>query len=205
MSNWIESNPTKSIIIYSITLVAATFTVLYFILIENQANLHHTETQSLKTQIQTLNERIQLLQYDNSHYIDENNQLKDWLKSTPNSLEYLKRQNKTLERKLFQISLLNNNDSLTNDNINYYNQSDLLSTGKAFLDSKTSASIAISAINIDREAFGVLHLPGKKTVSFKKVKAGHQWNFKYQGQKFSLILMELNYVGEKYRVALNEE
>lgn len=43
MANWIEKNATKSIILYSITLIAATFAVLYFILIENQSNLFKTE------------------------------------------------------------------------------------------------------------------------------------------------------------------
>ena len=109
-----------------------------------------------------------------------------------------------LQKKLNEASVTDN-EYLKNGAIKYYNQSDLLNIGQAFFDQKTGASIAVSSININREAFGVIHLPNKKSIPFKKIKPGHQWNYKYNGQKFSLIIMELNYVGGKYRVSLNEE
>ena len=62
--------------------------MLYFILIENQSNHYKTEKENLKIQIQTLNERIRLLQYDNANYIAKNVRLKEWLKLNPNSLEF---------------------------------------------------------------------------------------------------------------------
>ena len=204
MSNWIENNPTKSIIIYSITLVAATFGVLYFILIENQENLHSTEKENLKTQIQTLNERIDLLQYDNGIYIEQNNKLKDWIKSNPNSFEFLEEKIQKLEKIVSEIDTTKPTlPELVK--LRYYTQSNLLSVGQAFLDTETGASIGLNDMNVDRTASGIINIPGKENIEFKTAKPGTQWNFEQNGFKYSLILLELNYVGSKYRVAVKKE
>ncbi|WP_353778010.1 hypothetical protein [Winogradskyella sp. 3972H.M.0a.05] len=204
MSNWIENNPTKSIVIYSITLVAATFGVLYFILIENQENLHSTEKENLKTQIQTLNERIDLLQYDNGIYIEQNNKLKDWIKSNPNSFEFLEEKIEKLEKLVSEIDTTKSSlPELVK--LKYYTQSNLLSIGQAFLDTETGASIGLNDMNVNRTASGIINIPGKENIEFKAAKPGTQWSFKQNGFKYSLILLELNYVGSKYRVAVKKE
>jgi hypothetical protein len=185
-------------------LVAATFGVLYFILIENQENLHSTEKENLKTQIQTLNERIDLLQYDNGIYIEQNNKLKDWIKSNPNSFEFLEEKIQKLEKIVSEIDTTKPTlPELVK--LRYYTQSNLLSVGQAFLDTETGASIGLNDMNVDRTASGIINIPGKENIEFKTAKPGTQWNFEQNGFKYSLILLELNYVGSKYRVAVKKE
>ena len=203
MPNWIEHNPTKSLIVYTITLAGAIFAILYFVLFENQSYLHKTEKENLKTQIQTLNERIDLLQYDNIHLIKENNQLKYWLKSTPNSFEFLKDQIKMLEN---QVS--NPEQPVTapkTETSKYTNVSKNIASGQAYLDQKTGVSIGINEISIHRTASGIIHLPNTKEVKFSKAKPGTQWEFNHNGIHYSLVLLEVNYIGDQYRVVLKEK
>jgi hypothetical protein len=202
MSNWFENHPVKSIISFSIALIAATAAVFYFILFENQSNLHLTEKENLKTQIQTLNERISLLQYDNGKYVSENEKLREWLRLTPGTLEFLERRINLLERVEMSSDTSTSNEKTE---FSYFSKSPMLYKGTAFLDLKTGLSFGINKISSDRTGSGIITYPDGTEMKFENEKAGKQWEYSFEGVKYYLILMEINFIGDQFRVAIRKE
>lgn len=159
MSNWIEDNPIKSMVTYTIAIIAATVAVMYFILDESKENLHKAQVENLKTQVQSNDERVKLLQYENSNLLNENNKLRQYLISTPGSFEYLTEKIKNLE-----------------------------STRELLLDSMSFN-----------------HLTGHQPEDFSDKAAGSKWTYNSNNAEFDLIIIELNYIGNRFKVAIREK
>jgi hypothetical protein len=203
MSNWFENNATKSIIIYTLTLLAAAYATMYFVLDENKERNHLSDKENLITQIQTLHERISILESDNQTLREENQKQVEWLQNIPGTSAFFEKKIVALEKKLSSRDSLNGN-MLVNKLLKYNFESSLITRGNAFVDELTRATLGINKITLDREASGIINLPGKSEEKFLNKIAGNKWSFYFQNRKFELTITEINWAGDKYRVKVSE-
>jgi hypothetical protein len=204
MSNWFENNATKSIIIYTLTLLAAAYATTYFVLDENKERSHLSEKENLNTQIQTLHERISLLESDNQSLREENQKQMEWLQNIPGTSAFFEKKIVALEKSLTSRDSLKGK---TTDikSLKYNFESSLINTGNAFVDEYTSATLGINSITIERKASGIINLPGKREESFSNLIAGKKWSFDFQNRKFELTIIEINWAGDKFRARVSEK
>jgi|GEM_PF-2276680 len=211
MSNWVENNPTRSIIIYTITLLAAAFATMIFVLDENkeksfraQKEYLSAQKENLSTQIQTLNERIKLLESENSKLTSENQKQQEWLQSIPGTAIYFEKRIKELTS---QDSIYKLNLSLKVDGYHdvYLYESDFIPVGASFIDPNSGAVIGINSISSERKANGTIRLPGSNQIPVVNEGAGRAWTFDYKDHKYDLILREVIYIGDKYKVTVREK
>lgn len=87
----------------------------------------------------------------------------------------------------------------------YFLQSASISTGQVFIDSLTGLTFGIRNISYDRQAFGSITLPNAVSQDINNVSPGQKWNFSFKGKDYELILLELNYLHDSYRVQLSEK
>ncbi len=87
----------------------------------------------------------------------------------------------------------------------YFLQSELISTGKVFIDPLTGLTFGIRSISYDRQAFGSLTLPNASSEEISNVSPGQKWNFSLNGKDFELVLLELNYLNDNFRVQISEK
>lgn len=87
----------------------------------------------------------------------------------------------------------------------YFVQSAPISTGQVFIDSYTGLTFGIRNITYDRQAFGSITLPKSASQEVNNVNPGQKWVFNFQGKEFELILLELNYLYDSYRVQISEK
>ncbi|RPH31780.1 MAG: hypothetical protein EHM93_12175 [Bacteroidales bacterium] len=87
----------------------------------------------------------------------------------------------------------------------YFVQSAPISTGQVFIDSLTGLTFGIRNITYDRLAFGSLTLPNAASQEIINVNPGQKWNFSFEGKEYELILLELNYLYDSYKVQLSEK
>jgi hypothetical protein len=87
----------------------------------------------------------------------------------------------------------------------YFIQSGSISTGQVFIDSLTGLTFGIRQINYDRQASGSIAVPNSPSIDIDNVSPGQKWTFKFNGKEFELILLELNYLYDSYKVQLAEK
>jgi hypothetical protein len=86
----------------------------------------------------------------------------------------------------------------------YFLQSGLIGTGKVFIDPLTGLTFGIRSISFDRQAFGSITLPNGASQEISNVSPGQKWNFNFKSKEYELILLELNYLNDNYKVQLSE-
>ena len=87
----------------------------------------------------------------------------------------------------------------------YFLQSASISTGQVFIDSLTGLTFGIRYITYDRQSFGSITLPNAASQEINNVSPGQKWNFNFNGKDYELILLELNYLHDNYKVQLSEK
>ena len=91
------------------------------------------------------------------------------------------------------------------DDQKYFIQSNSIGTGQVFIDSVTGLTFGIRHISYDRLASGSITLPKALSVDVNNVSPGQKWAFTFEGKEFELILLELNYLQDTYKVQLAEK
>ncbi len=87
----------------------------------------------------------------------------------------------------------------------YFIQSGSISSGKVFIDPLTELTFGIRHISFDRLASGNVTFPNAVSQDINNVSPGQKWNFIFKGKDYELILLELNYLNDNYKVQLSEK
>jgi len=205
MSNCIERNPVKSLVIYSITLILAVWTISTFILGDNKDKLHEKQIDNLNAVLLIKEEKIKHLERENYNLITDNHKYLEWLQSMPQSVLYFSGKIKQLEAEISEketVTLIGNTPQIKAEE--YFFESPTIREGQAFCDQKTGVIIGISNINVYKSAEAIINLPGQNEIVLNSVKAGNKWEFIYDEKKYELVLVEVNFVGSSFKVRLKE-
>lgn len=205
MSNFIEKNPVKSLVIYTITVVLAVWGILTFILHDNKETLHKNQIENLNTKIEVMEEKISFLEYENSILKNNNQKYLEWLQSIPQSAQFFTKKIENLERKNAELSAkVSAAANVKKTDAEKYYLEETLNEGDAFFDKKTGATIGFNSISTDKKGTGILNLPGQKGKILKDISAGSKWEFSSGAIKYELVVKEINYIKSAYAVILRE-
>lgn len=205
MSNFIEKNPVKSLVVYTITVILAVWGILTFVLHDNKETLRKNQIENLETKIEVMEEKISFLEYENSVLRNDNQKYLEWLQSFPQSVQFFTKKIETLERKNAEISAkASAAANVKKADAEKYYLEETLNEGDAFFDKKTGATIGFNSISTDKKGTGILNLPGQKGKILKDISAGNKWEFAAGGIKYELVIKEINYIKSSYSVILRE-
>jgi len=87
----------------------------------------------------------------------------------------------------------------------YSLQSGSIGTGQVFIDPLTGLTLGIRHITYDRQASGSITLPEAASQEISNVSPGQKWSFNFNGKNYEVILLELNYLDDSYKVQINEK
>ena len=90
-------------------------------------------------------------------------------------------------------------------NEKYFLQSPAVGTGKVFIDPLTGLTFGIRNISYDRLAAGNITFPNGSSEELNNVNPGQKWNFTFNGKNFELVVIELNYLYDSYKVQISEK
>lgn len=199
MSNWLENNQTKSVIIFTVFIVGSTWAAFRYVYWENKINFYQDK-------ITTLEKEINLLRDENKKYLE-------WVTNTPNSIPYLEQKIKLLTEEIHpkMIELraggtlggVTGGASIAVVNLPYANRS-FLDIGETWIDERTDMSFGIGRIMPDFTVSAVLALPGKKPQEFEKIKPGKSWTFVKDAKNYQFIVSKIDWYSNKVEVRLNE-
>lgn len=87
----------------------------------------------------------------------------------------------------------------------YAIESPSLSTGQVFIDPFTGVAFGVRQINYDRQAMGNITYPDNTTEELVNINPGQKWSFRHKHGEYELILLELNYLYDTFKVKLIEK
>ncbi|MDP4488005.1 hypothetical protein QDG88_08640 [Pseudoalteromonas piscicida] len=208
MSNWFEENPTKSIISYTLVVIAATWAASYFVIDENKINLYKSQVDNEKSVNRQLQAKVSVLEGKILDLSNENKQLKEWLSSEATSYPALVNKIQALEKKLSEGPLTaagsakNAHDSSNQKKLYSYSENFVM--GQSFTDPLTNATIGVSQIASDYTADIYLFLPGKESLEKKGVKPGSSWVYGFEKKQYKLTLNKIEWIGSSLKATVVE-
>jgi len=208
MSNWFESNPTKSIITYTLVIVTFTWAASFFVLDENKVNLYKAQVENEKTVNRQLNVKISVLEEKLLSLSNENNRFEKWLFEDTSSYPFLIEKITELEKKIKTKDLKKHTTDkakqLSNIVKKPYLYSEVFVMGQSFTDPLTNATLGVSQISIKYTADIYLYLPGKEVIEEVGIKPGTSWIYEYNKKQYKLTLNTVNWTGSTLKATVVE-
>lgn len=206
MSNWFETNATKSIILYTLAIAGATWAVSTFILQDNRLNLIRSELDTQKSLSEQYKSKAELLSRDMEILRSENTEYKAWLSQTKDAIPgimprvtELKSYIGSLEDQLAQLKKLNPNlvikEQLIKD----------IRRGTPFKDEKTGLKIEIKEISVDKKASLLIKFPDRDVNTLVIVNDGQQFKFKVGLINYVLTIARVNYIADGLDISIHPE
>ncbi|MHC1703696.1 MAG: hypothetical protein AB9846_07290 [Tenuifilaceae bacterium] len=87
----------------------------------------------------------------------------------------------------------------------YFIQSPSIGTGQVFIDPFTGVTFGIRQINYDNFASGSITFPSSTSEEINNISPGQKWTFQFNNIDFELVLLELNYLYDSYKVQITEK
>lgn len=208
MSNWFEDNPTKSIVSYTLVVIAATWAASYFVIDENKINLYKSQVDNERSVNRQLEAKIGVLEGKILDLSNENKQLKEWLSGESTSYPALINKIHALEKELSErpriASSEPKNTNEFSDLNKLYSYSENFVMGQSFTDPLTNATIGVSQIASDYTADIYLFLPGKESLEKKGVKPGSSWVYEFEKKQYKLTLNKIEWIGSSLKATVVE-
>jgi len=208
MSNWFENNPTKSIISYTLVVIAATWATSYFVIDENKVNLYKSQVENEKSVNRQLEAKISVLEGKLLDLSNENKHLRDWLSEDSTSYPALVEKIKSLEKEIKERTAIphdnNKNTAGYEEQKKLYSYSESFVMGQSFTDPLTNATIGVSQIASDYTANIYLFLPGKESIEKKGAKPGSSWVYEFQKKRYKLTLNKIDWIGSSLKATVVE-
>ncbi|CAI3803922.1 hypothetical protein GLGCALEP_03488 [Pseudomonas sp. MM221] len=206
--NWFENNQTKSVIVYTLLVAAASLGASRFILDENRINLCEAETKSAVTVSEVHKAKVSALEGDIASLKLINERYLSWLEKDPKAFPALETKIKQLEKERDEANLRAASAEAESKGkvpqMDLYNFSKRFSKGESVEDPRTGVVIGISDVDENYKANGIITFPSGKRISLKEVEAGENWRFSDGGKDYKLKLDSINWINNSVKATVTE-
>lgn len=202
MLKWFEENPIKSIITYTILIGGSVFAYSKFVLIENTERLYDTQLETKDVIISQYEARINYLEVENSNLRDEVEQYLEWLRNTPNTIQYVENENKLLKNEI-NVLKEKNAAGVLGDSL-YTMTYDHITGNTTVLDEETGIVVAINDIAVRNYGKLSLTIPDIDSINEDNIQAGYTKEFGVKGKSYQFIVLNVDYISETYSFMIKE-
>lgn len=202
MLKWFEENPIKSIITYTILIGGSVFAYSKFVLIENTERLYDTQLETKDVIISQYEARINYLEVENSNLRDEVEQYLEWLRNTPNTIQYVENENKLLKNEI-NVLKEKNATGVLSDSL-YTMTYDHITGNTTVLDEETGIVVAINDIAVRNYGKLSLTIPDIDSIYEDNIQAGYTKEFGVKGKSYQFIVLNVDYISETYSFMIKE-
>lgn len=201
MSNWFESNPTKSVISYTLVIIASTWAVSTFVLQDNRTSLLKSEIDSQKAIAEQYKSKVELLQREIDAVRAENAEYRAWLYQAKDAVPIMVPRLVELKAKIAELESRSSGAKATGS-LTVAPAETRVSRGKAHIDPETGLVFTVLNVDVNRRAHVAVKIPGKSTAQESTVYAGWQWKFESNSSQYTLTLTEVNFTGDSVNIQL---
>jgi hypothetical protein len=203
MSNWFEDNPTKSIIGYTLVIVAATWAASTFVLQDNRLNLVRSQLETQKSLTEQYKSKAELLQRDIDALRAENAEYRTWLGQTKDAIPIIVPRITALKEKVARLEAGSTRAGIQTKAELIRERSARL--GTAFIDDVTGVVLTVTKTTPDLRAQLIVKFPGKDVPVEANISPGQQWRFKFKDKDYLLTVTEINFLNDTVRFRITSE
>lgn len=203
MSNWFESNATKSIISYTLIVAGTTWAASTFILQDNRLSLLRGEADSQKTLAEQYKSKVELLQRELDNVRAENAEYRVWLGKTKDAVPVMVPRLTELKARVDALEAENKELTKTSPKP-AKNTEQRVDIGRAYLDEGTGLIFTLKRATVNRTAEVIIRFPGRDGTTEQTVNPGQTWDFQANGKKYSLVLTEVSFIGDYVTLRIAE-
>lgn len=203
MSNWFEHNPTKSVISYTLVIIAATWAVSTFVIEDNRLNLAQAQLEAQKALTEQYKSKSELLQRDIDAIRSENSEYRSWLGKIDNAIPViiptiteLKQKISELEAAAAIIKSVSPVDVQPDRDVT-------VRVGTAYIDAETGLIFTVISTNPNRTAKISIKLPESDAPMEDEISPGKQWRFKFNGEEFLITAVTISFLGDFVDLRIN--
>ncbi|HAS7010774.1 hypothetical protein [Vibrio parahaemolyticus] len=209
MSNWFENNPTKSVIVHTFVVAAATWAAFTFVFDENRVKLHEAKVARAESETKEVNARNTVLITRIDYLTKENERLVGWLEEQPNTIPHyeklvaeLTEKVSNLEKELIVAKDSDSNEqvdlSWAKDLIEKYNKTKVSSVQQSIFDPLTGVVVGADRVSIDGTTDIKITFPDGQKINQKAAAPGETWDFVRDGKNYRLILDSVDWSTQQY-------
>lgn len=203
MSNWFEDNPCKSIILYTILIVGATWGATRFILQDNRIELLRSELDVQKALSEQYKTKAEFLSKDLENVRAENTEYRAWLSQSKVAFPAI--MPRLTELKTYIAALEGQVAQLSKNTAAYTPVVKNARRGIPIVDEQTGLQIDVKEVTIDRRASIIVKFPDRDTKSYLSVKRGEQFKFKHGPASYTLSVVEVYYLADSIEFSVLQE
>jgi len=205
MSNWFEDNPTKSIIGYTLAIIAVTWAASRFVLQDNRLNLVQSQLEAQKAVTEQYKSKTELLQRDIDALRAENAEYRTWLAQTKDAIPVIVPQITALKEKIARLEGKSGGVSAGIQIKEELIRERSARLGSAFVDDLTGLVFTVTKTTPDLRAQVIVRLPGKDVPVEANIGPGQQWPFKFKDKNYLLTVTDINFLNDTVRFRIKGE
>ena len=202
MSNWFENNPTKSVISYTLIIIAATWATSTFVLQDNRINLLRSEIDSQKTLTEQYKSKAELIQHDLESVRQENVEYRTWLGQTKDAIPAIVPRLTELKNKIAKLEIEAGQLRDQNPSTLVSGLEQTVRLGRAFIDETTGVIVTVKKTFPDLTAELIIKLPDRSPTIEQTIRPGQQWKFVAQAKPYTLTVTEIQFIGDSVNIRI---
>lgn len=208
MANWFETNQTKTIIVYTLFIVGATWAFYKFTFEENKIELYKAQVESKQSEISQYRAKIEFLEKENANYAITIKEFEDWNAKSQNPALFYKSKFEeivSLKQKFEQYAALNTDlDTVNTGDVIALKSSfpidAIIRKGNAYINDKENIVIALNDVNIEGNCNLTMSVGAKKNDVQNNIKAGTSFQRVVGKKILNIIVSETDFITSKIKV-----
>jgi len=205
MSNWFENNQTKSVLLYTLFIIGATWAFYRFIFEEKKIDFYKAQVETSQVEIEHYKARIDFLEKESVRLESILQEFEDWNAKSTNPILFYKNQyeslieSKTKYEDFFSqhkeyLDTISETPHKPTSNIQTPQSIDqTIDKGKSYINDSDEITISVNEIHVDGTCTFTISVGQIVNQLQKEVKTGN--SFKYGSKpRIKITLVETNYI-----------
>ena len=195
MSNWFESNPTKSVIGYTILIIGVTWAFYKFTFEESKIDNYKSQIETKQATITQYQARIEYLEEENQKFKSELKDFEEWNSKSENPTLFYKSQ--------YEKTILSRNDS-TKTNISQKNNLEniLINKSESYINKDLDLIIGLKDVSVNYGCFFNISYGNKLNQNFENKKVGETLVLDSNKGKIKVTINKVNYVYSSIEISI---
>lgn len=199
MSNWFETNPTKSVIGHTIAVAGITWAVSTFILQDNRVNLLKAEIDSQRAIAEQYKSKADLLSKDLETVRAENAEFRAWLNQSKDAVPAIMPRITELKNYIAALEAKSSRQPRAQQFVQEARR------GNPATDEITGVRVEVQEVTIEKMASILVKFPDRDTKVSLEVKGGETFPFKLGPVDYKLAILRVYYIADGIEFAISQE
>ncbi|KVV14138.1 hypothetical protein [Flavobacterium sp. TAB 87] len=196
MANWFENNATKSIITYSVLLIAATWAFYKFTFEESKIDNYKSQIETKQATISQYQSRIEYLEEENLKFKSELKDFEDWNSKSENPTLFYKSQ--------YEKTILSRKDSTYNLKKISSLKNILINKNESYINKELDLIIGLTDVSVNYGSVLNISYGNNINNNYENKKVGETLLIKSEKGQLKITINKVNYINSIIEISIHK-